>query len=981
MSGSRLFLRGTWACKQERAVAWPRPINLERKPSMRNNRSSLNKSLLVALGGSAAMSCASSFAQQTPSTELERVIVTGSNIRRTDTETPSPVQVITADDLKRSGYTSVADVLHSITANGQGTLSQSFSGAFAGGAGGVSLRGLSVGATLVLIDGRRMAPYPIGDDGQRSFVDISNIPFDAVERIEVLKDGASAVYGSDAIAGVVNVILKRSFVGKTISADVGTSYKNDGNTYHVTGTAGFGDLGSDGHNFYIAGELRKQNQIRFIDRGGLYTQTDFTSTGGYNVTPGVPNALVGSLPRSGTGYVTDATGNIVGFMPGCDATKLAAGQCTYADNWSQIQPTTENRNLIARYTQNLGADWQLSVQGSYFQSKAQQVGQPSRAFAGGFQGTTSGPGVVPSLLPVVPRTSIPDTNPSYPTGTGLGSGFLRYTFLDIGPNITDTDARSTRLIGDLQGRLGEWDLNAAAGYTQVRLALRGLGYVNPSNLQAALNSTTEPYLVGGPNGTAVRAFVAPELNTTSTSKLGFVHVGAGRDLMQLPGGALAIAFGADYLRRSQYAVAPADVAAGLVGVFSNNFTIGKQTVESAYGELLAPITKELQAEAAMRYDHYNLSGGKASPKLGVKYTPLPELALRATVGRGFRAPGPAENGTAGQTFFAGTSRDPILCPNAANPGAAGNFPSQCTIAVGTVQSTNAALKPETSRSFTFGVIVEPAKDFSASLDFYSLTINNQIVAGSSSDAVRGTNFTPLPQVQPDGSTATVVPPAAPIAFYRTTYVNANSTKTSGVDLAFQWRHRFEGVGYVKSDFMVSHMRQYDLTINGATYRLAGTHGPLAVSGDTGSPKTRIQWANTFSRGAWSITGTINYISAFDLTDPSFGAVPGDPTTGVNDCVAGLNIGAGSAIYSAQLGAGVVPDGVKCKVDAFTTFDLYGRYEISKQLSLQASVLNLFNAGAPQDWGTYGGGTAPYNPSLHNQGAIGRYFNVGLRFTF
>ena len=149
--------------------------------------------------------------------------VTGSNVRRTDSETPSPVQVLTAADIKNSGYTSVGDVLHNITANNMGSLSQSAPSAFAAGGSGVALRGLTVGATLVLIDGHRMASYPMPDDGERDFVDISSIPIEAIERIEVLKDGASAVYGSDAIAGVVNVILKKIFTGPRISAETGDS--------------------------------------------------------------------------------------------------------------------------------------------------------------------------------------------------------------------------------------------------------------------------------------------------------------------------------------------------------------------------------------------------------------------------------------------------------------------------------------------------------------------------------------------------------------------------------------------------------------------------------------------------------------------------------------------------------------------------------------------------------------------------------------
>src|SRR5215472_3766256 len=142
---------------------------------------------------------------------LQTVVVTGSIIKRTDFETPSPVQVMTSEDLQQSGFTSVSDVLRSLAANGQGNLSQSFNFAFAGGASGVALRGLTVGGTLTLIDGQRMVPYALSDDSQRNFVDVSNLPFNVIDSIEVLKDGASAQYGSDAIAGVVNVTLKKTF--------------------------------------------------------------------------------------------------------------------------------------------------------------------------------------------------------------------------------------------------------------------------------------------------------------------------------------------------------------------------------------------------------------------------------------------------------------------------------------------------------------------------------------------------------------------------------------------------------------------------------------------------------------------------------------------------------------------------------------------------------------------------------------------------
>ncbi len=412
---------------------------------------------LIMTSGCAALllSGSSSIAADRPeksSQTLEEVVVTGSHIRRTDTETASPLEVLTAEQLHESGYTSIQDVLHNLTANGQGTLSQGFSGAFASGAAGIALRGLNVGATLVLIDGHRTAPYPIGDDGQRSFVDVSNLPFDAIEKVEILKDGASAIYGSDAIAGVVNIMLKKSYQGASITADGGLSSHRDGAQLHTSAIWGMGDLPSDGHNFYLSAEFRKQKEIKFNDRGGIFTQTDFTSSGGVDVTAGVQNIIVGGLPRSGTGYVTDTNGNITGFMPGCNATKFAANQCTYQDNWDEIQPPTQNTNLVGRFTQNLAADWRMTIEGGYFEGKSQQVSGPSRAFVGGFQGVPVGPGVAPTFLDPVPPTTIPSTNPSYPTGTGLSVGNLTYTFLNLGQGtITQTDAKSYRAVIDLDG--------------------------------------------------------------------------------------------------------------------------------------------------------------------------------------------------------------------------------------------------------------------------------------------------------------------------------------------------------------------------------------------------------------------------------------------------------------------------------------------------------------------------------------------------
>jgi iron complex outermembrane receptor protein len=222
---------------------------------------------------------------------------------------------------------------------------------------------------------------------------------------------------------------------------------------------------------------------------------------------------------------------------------------------------------------------------------------------------------------------------------------------------------------------------------------------------------------------------------------------------------------------------------------------------------------------------------------------------------------------------------------------------------------------------------------------------------------------------------------APITYTTISYINANTTKTNGFDLGYEYHHQL-GEFAIKSQATWSYTNKYDLTIDGTTYRLAGTHGPFFYTGDTGNPKSRIQWSNSIGQGSWQVTGTLNYISSFSVTDPSSIAFIGAPQ---DTCVDALTNGGGAAsIYFANLlGAGTVPSAVSCSVAHFTTFDLYGRFAVGKHLDIHGSVLNVFNAKAPLDWVTYGGalGIAPWNPSFHYQGAVGPVFTLGATYTF
>ncbi len=233
--------------------------------------------------------------------QLERVEVTGSRVKRIDAETASPVQVITREDIERTGKTSIQDVLRTVTADSNGTIPTSFSNGFASGSAAVSLRGLGVNSTLVLVNGRRMSTYGLADDGTRNFVDLNSLPLEAVDRIEVLKDGASAIYGADAVGGVVNVILRRNYTGASVGASYGQTGDGDGEDMRAYGSYGFGNLATDKYNVFFTLEASKTKDIWSTDRGFIGS-SDMSSRGYFDMTNGANCPYFGLGPSSNSAY-------------------------------------------------------------------------------------------------------------------------------------------------------------------------------------------------------------------------------------------------------------------------------------------------------------------------------------------------------------------------------------------------------------------------------------------------------------------------------------------------------------------------------------------------------------------------------------------------------------------------------------------------------------------------------------------------------
>jgi iron complex outermembrane receptor protein len=940
------------------------------------NKTVLVRALTLAFGSAALTAGMAAQAQTTENPGAggqapQRVVVTGSLISRTDTETPAPVQVLTAQDIQRSGKTSVAELLTDLAANGAGTLGSGFSGAFANGASGVSLRGLSVGATLVLVDGHRLAPYPLSDDSQRSFVDVSSIPFDAIERIEVLKGGASSIYGSDAIAGVVNIILKKNLNGTQVKAESGKTQHGGGRTNRASLSTGIGDLDNDGYNAFITAEWRRQGDIKVSDRDQFsWDNRDWRSRGGNNLTLGVPTSLNKSLTPTNSPFLYNAAGaggvsNPANFQflnpSACNYTSYMAGACAVRDTVTNIQPATENVNVLIGATKKLGADWELAFKGSMFQRNSVNN-----------RGTTSlNNGVLTTGIGRVANTLIPATA----SFNQLGAPARLYGYIPgVDPNASlDNTSKTTRFALDLHGSAYGWDLRAAGGVTEVKTDINYSGYIDRLALYNSIfNGSWNP--VGG-NSPGMISQISPTFSNSLDSKLNYIDVVGSRDLMQLGAGPLSLATGVHWHKREQNAP-PASLTLNGQVANTSAFVIGNETNTAAFAELQATPIKGLETDISGRYDHYDTYGNSFTPAAKFKWTVMPQLGFRGTYERGFRAPNPAEVGNAGSFFTFNAINDPILCANG-NPDTKGNVPGACGLNPPYVQVTSKNLSPEKSKSYSLGMIAEPIKGLNATFDYYNIEVRNQIVTAAGNDPnffpafVRGP-ITPIDISNGNGTTSVGTPSAGPIVYAKSPYINLGSTKTSGVEVDFNYRWRLPNdLGGLRANLSAAHTISYEQSLADVTYQLAGTQGPSVVSGATGNPKDRAQFSLDWNRGPLDVTTSVNYTSSFSTLDPSVGGTSCSST--------GLDVG-GRTYFQA------IPGGqpaVYCEVASFTTVNLNVQYKLSPNLTLRGAVLNMFDRQPPIDVATYGnaGTQTAYNASLHQAGAVGRFFSLGLSYTF
>ena len=924
--------------------------------------------LALAFGGLAVVGT-TAYAQTPPAQQqqLERITITGSNIRRTDQESVAPVEIITREQIERTGRPTVADVLKTIPANTGGSFSESFSNSFAPGAAGISLRGLGQKSTLVLLNGRRVAGYGFAQNIQDTFVDLNAIPTSAVERIEILKDGASAIYGSDAIAGVVNIILRRDYKGIEASGDVG--YFEGANDYRASIIAGFGDLGSQKFNVFGMLDYYKRDEILLSDtkfaedrdyrgeEGGRNFQS-LTAGGVWNNVTGTTAAgtpLVGNQRRAISqcgaigGQVVDFNGAVAAGLinlglnaatgqpnsppplGGAGATNLNQPGNTWCaiDIHNQLSaiPSTERIGFLTRGTFDFTPRTQGFGEFAYNRTETEQTFTKPVFITTALNQTPNG--LQPFAYNIIYGPGVAG-NPFGGNATFTGN------LQGLGTRNTEIESDTYRGLLGLRYGFGTWDLESAAGYSKNEIESKGTNRATKSGISAAFNvpttvqpptptSTSATYNLDLPlsNSAAVNASVVADPLRRAESELKFIDTKATTELGSLPGGPIGLALGAEYREEELIDVPdPLSLSGEILGS-GNTQTNASRENFAAYAEFAFPLTRQLEVQAALRFDDYSDFGNTTNPKLGLKFKPTPEVLLRANWGRGFRAPSLVEI-TPSRAFTFQTVNDPAN--NLTGVQVSGFF------------AGNPDLEPEKSRSTTVGIVWEPNSSFNVSFDVYDISWSNIVNAPSFQSLVNANDpavvirLPPTPQF-PGGQIVTVL----------NGFINVNRTETRGVDIDTRY--------IARTDF-----GRFTTRLN-TTYVAKFEEDGVDNVGRNGGTVTVPRWKGFLSldwdQGPWTVSGRVNYIDSF-----------------YEDLLAG-------SFFTAQdprFQTGSYPT----KVPSYTTVDIFGRYNITPNLSVAASVLNVFDETPPYE-PVFQDGVVPYDFTQYD--IRGRIYRVGLTYRF
>ncbi|WP_242107533.1 TonB-dependent receptor [Luteimonas aquatica] len=895
---------------------------------------------------------------------LERLLVTGSNIPRGDLETASPVQVITRQEIDRTGKSNLADYLQGLTADGQGSIPKTFGSGFAAGGTALSLRGLGASNTLILVNGRRMASFGLADDGQKLFTDLSTIPLEAVERIEVLKDGGSAIYGSDAIAGTVNIILRQEAPATVVKAGYGVSGEGDAQTRSGSILTGSGDLAKDGYSVFLSIEGTREDGLRVSDRRDRkWIGSGDWRRWGYRAGEDLLSGVIppeGAAQASPVGAVERAPGDWVS-LPGCS--KLSdvvpqdpGGGCLWDPaRFRDLTPESRSINIYSHGSFAISDTAELYAELSYARKRTHSITTPSSVSGlWGPVNASSGAGAV----------RLGADHPDNPYGAAVR---LRYSAFDVGPRTNSTDNALVRVLVGTKGTAGAWDYDLGYSHSQSDFDAVKTGYLHYDRVRQVLTDPQSPVgywrlgVNADLNSRALYDYISPRLRSQASTELDTFDAKASRSLVELRGGPLGLALGME-ARRQAISLEPTTLTetSQIIGMGYNAYD-GVEQVSAVYGELRAPLSKSLELSGAVRVDKYRNYKAIATPKLGVKWRALSWMALRATYSEAVRAPSPIEAGNGGLSSFT-SAQDPIRCPD--NVPAPGANPGDClpqTVAI--FIAPNRDLKPERARYTTVGLVLDPTPTTSVTLDFFRVRRTDEILTQDFGAEVlkNGGN------VRRDDNDLPGRPHTGSLLGVEIAYTNADSTIVQGFDLDARQRFELGDAGELRLDLQWTRMNSFERDTGGIRTEYAGTHGDCNVTNCIGIPKDRINLGLTWDAGTWSLSGLVNYRGKLENT-------LGRTELAYDDD--GNLIRRRSECGSKFANGEDAPRG--CVLASFYTVDLSGTWKPREAWELFGSVQNVTDRIAPLDPLTYG--ASGYNP-LDYSGAIGRYYTVGVKYAF
>jgi iron complex outermembrane receptor protein len=928
---------------------------------------------------------------------LEEVVVTGSSIKQNLDNTSLPVTVLTSEDIAKTGYTNVTDLIQNLPSM-QGFVPASSS--VNGGGGGVTtaaVHSLPSKYTLTLIDGQRVAPFQLGSVQGGGFgVNISSIPLSAIERVEVLTDGASALYGADAVAGVVNFVLKKNSEAGEAFYNISIPDSAGGGGWNAGLEKGFGNMANDGYNILFSYSHDVQYQLHASQRavsqrgayfpfesGGtqyvMFNPTSNTEPANVIVSKGVP------APVTYNPFYT-ANGNC-GNVNAFPLTTPEGQNCrfNYAATVQDIPGSVRDSGMLKgsfKVADNQEVFGEVLL--SQFDMTAQYA-PPAQPL--GISPPCTAPGV-PTGCGKLSTLWTTYVTPLYPAAT---SGTLGYRAVSAGGRTDDYRTTARQIAFGWKGDFSGWTVSANGTLSHQKLIDNFAGgYLDYSQFAAAIDTGQYDPVLGTGAG-AIQPAILHSIASTTDSDLKAVSVDVQHELFQLQGGPSILSLGAEndwynysinysqlLLAQSGFSTQPPGLDYPVGGNYGQVPFQADRTNWGVFGEALFPILTSLDVTGSVRYDSYakvhsnwvfstvldpatglypQLPPAKlgntfddATYKVSFRWAPIDLLSFRGSYGTGFRAP--ALTDVAGALVFGGSTSGTYACPF---PGSAGCLPgsAQYDLLTGpNGQSGSAGLQPEKSKQYTIGARLEPFnKTLSLGLDYWHVTINSQIQSQGIAEQVGFANpqqYASLfvnPYQDPAGFTT--------IAFQQIPF-NGGVAHYAGVDWNFNYHNRFSW-GNFSAAWTGTRMLKQDYTNypGGPVLTDLGVYGPdqavvfkwisnLVVSAETG------KWVNTLS---------VHYKSGYQ--DQHYSAGDGVVFAYCGTCSGGL---------------GAPVDFAGLTVPSYTTFDFQTAYDIRKFLSLAAGVMNIANKEPPLSLQTGGGG---------NQiGYDGRYYDpTGRTFYF